>query len=121
MKLFWVTTDDHDEDWFVVASSPKKAERFFENYEGYGPGYADAEEILDIPDNTSPEEGWASNELLLELGAIFIMKGDTRVVEIGGRRFIEGMLEAIVNEVTDDLFEMLRNERPNKTKKSKPQ
>jgi hypothetical protein len=25
MKLFWVTTDDHDEDWFVVASSLKKA------------------------------------------------------------------------------------------------
>jgi hypothetical protein len=42
-------------------------------------------------------------------------------VEFGGRRFIEGMLEAIVNEINDDLFEILRNERPNKTKKSKPQ
>ena len=121
MKLFWVTTDDHDEDWFVVASSPKKAARYFENYEGYGPGEATAEQILDIPENIPAETGWPSSELLLELGAIFIMKGDTRVVEIGGRRFIEGMLEAIVNEVTDDLFEILRNERPNKTKKSKPQ
>ncbi len=31
------------------------------------------------------------------------------------------MLEAIVNEVNDDLFEILHNARPNKTKKSKPQ
>jgi hypothetical protein len=121
MKLFWVTTDDHDEDWFVVASSPKKAAHYFENYEGYGPGDADAEEKLDILDKISTETGWPSDELLLELGARFLMKGDTRIMEIGGRRFIEGMLEAIVNEVTDDMFEMLRNERPNKTKKSKPQ
>ena len=46
MKLFWVTTDDHDEDWFVVASSPIEASQYFGNYEGYGPGDSNAEEIL---------------------------------------------------------------------------
>jgi hypothetical protein len=25
MKLYWVTTDDHDEDWFIVASSSQAA------------------------------------------------------------------------------------------------
>ena len=46
MKLFWITTDDHDEDWFVVASSSTEASQYFENYEGYNPGDAEAEEIL---------------------------------------------------------------------------
>jgi len=28
MKLFLVTTEDHDEDWFVVASSAEEASEF---------------------------------------------------------------------------------------------
>jgi len=117
MKLFWVTTDDHDEDWFVVTSSPTEASRYFENFEGYDPGDVNAEKILDIPENIPAETGWPSEELLLELGAKFLSNDHTRVVEIGGRKFIEGMLEGLINEINDDLFEELRNERPNKTKK----
>jgi hypothetical protein len=120
MILFWVTTDDHHEDWFVVASSRAEATRYFENYEGYPKGSASAEEILEIPVKLPVESGWPSEELLQELGAKFVSNGNTRVLEIGGRKFAEGMLERIINEINDELFEELSNERPNKTKKSTP-
>ena len=28
MKFYWVTTEDHDEDWFIVASSAEEASEF---------------------------------------------------------------------------------------------
>jgi len=120
MQLYWVTTEDHDEDWFIVASSSKEAAKYHENMEGYNPGDAKAEEILDIPENISAEIGWPSDELLIELGAKFLLNDQSRVVEIAGRKFCEGMLEATLNEINDDLFEEFGEERMNKTKKSPP-
>jgi len=32
MKLYWVTTEDHEEDWFVVAISAKEAAKFHEDF-----------------------------------------------------------------------------------------
>jgi hypothetical protein len=118
MKLYWVTTEDHDEDWFVVALSSKKASRFHERMEGYNPGDATAEEILSIPQKFVAKPGWPSDELLLALGAKFVINDQTRVVEIGGRNFCEGMLAATLNEINDDVFEELGQERLNKTKKT---
>jgi hypothetical protein len=117
MQLYWVTTEDHDEDWFIVASSPEEASEYHENMEGYNPGDAKAEEILNISDNIPAEIGWPSDELLLEVGAKFLLNDQSRVVEIAGRKFCEGMLEATITEINDDLFEEFGDERPNKTKK----
>ena len=117
MKLYWVTTEDHDEDWFVVASSSKQAARYHENMEGYNRGDAKAEEILDIPGDVPAEKGWPSKELLLAVGAKFHSDDQTRAVEIAGRTFCEGMLEAVLNEIVDDVFEARGDERLNKTKK----
>jgi len=72
---------------------------------------------LDIPENVSAETGWPSEELLLELGAKYLLNDHTRVVEIAGRKYCEGILEATINEINDDLFEELGEERLNKTKK----
>jgi hypothetical protein len=119
MKLYWVTTEDHNEDWFIVASSSKEASKYHENMEGYEPDDAKAEQILDIPENIPAETGWPSDELLLAVGAKFLLNDQSRVVEIAGRRkFCEGMLEAILNEITDDAFEERGDERLNKTKRS---
>jgi len=85
--------------------------------EGYNPGDAKAEEILEFPENVSTETGWPSDELLLEVGAKFLLNDQTRVVEISGRKFCEGMLAATINEINDDLFEEFGEERLNKTKK----
>jgi hypothetical protein len=102
MKLYWVTTEDHCEDWFLVARSPEEAQKYHEDMEGYGPGGAKAEEVLEIPENVSVEVGWPSDELLVSVGAKFLINDRSRVVEIGGRKFGEGMLEAIINEIDDD-------------------
>jgi hypothetical protein len=85
--------------------------------EGYDPGDAKAEEILDIPENVPAETGWPSDELLLAVGAKFLLNDQSRVVEIAGMKYCEGMLEATLNEINDDLFEKYGGERLNKTKK----
>lgn len=118
MKLYWVTTEDHDEDWFVVASSAEEACKFHEDVEGYDIGQATAEEILTIPENIPAEPGWPSDELLLAVGAKTIVENPSRVVEINGRKFSEGLLESFLNEIEDNAFEILGQERLNKTPKT---
>src|ERR1039457_5229831 len=50
VKLYWVTTADHDEDWFIFAESARGAKRYHEYYEGYGAGDARARLIVrDVP------------------------------------------------------------------------
>ncbi len=117
MFLFWVTTEDHCEDWFIVAESYEEAARRHENYEGYDSGDAFAEEILGIPAVHCAEAGWPSEELLKALGANFISDGDARVVELSGRKFCEGLLEATIRTLDDDIFESLGQDRVNQTTK----
>ena len=102
----------------MVASSSKEACKLHETYEGYDPGDAKAENVLSIPKDIVMEAGWPSEALLITLGAKFIQKGDLRVVEIEGRKFSEGMLESLINEICDDAFEAQGHDRLNETKKS---
>jgi hypothetical protein len=74
MKLYWVTTEDHDEDWFIVASSPQEATQYYENMEGYDPGDAKAEEILDIPENVPVEKRLILQKLIRDIKVNNIMK-----------------------------------------------
>jgi hypothetical protein len=53
MKLYWVSTDDHDEDWFIFVDSAKSARAFHEDYEVYGEG--DARSRLIVSDVTLNE------------------------------------------------------------------
>ena len=117
MKLYWVTTEDHEEDWFIVASSAEEAAGYYEYMEGYDSGIATAEKVLGIPDGISAEAGWPTNEFLVSLGAVFLSNESMRVVEIAGRKFCEGMLDSIINEVVDDEFEKRDGKRLNNTKK----
>ena len=117
MKLYWVTTEDHDEDWFIIASSNEEAARLHEYLEGYEPGDATAERVLAIPNDIPAKPGWPTNSFLRSIGAVFISNEPTRVIEIAGRKFCEGMLESIIIEVTDDEFEKRGGKRLNNTKK----
>ena len=121
MKLFWVTTEDHDEDWFIVAETSEEAAGLHEYLEGYDPGEATAEEVMVIPENLACEKGWPSTDLILALGGRFLEKGHARVVELRGKVFAEGMLEDLIFEVTDNAFEKKGEGRPNKTKRSRRQ
>ena len=118
MKLYWVTTEDHHEDWFIIASSKKQASKLHEEMEGYDFGSARSQEILSIPDNISVEAGWPSKETLLSVGGVFIKEDEPRIIEINGKYFTEGMLEAHLRELDDNIFELLGKKRLNQTKRS---
>jgi hypothetical protein len=117
MKLFWVTTEDHAEDWFVIATNAEEACNFHEEQEGYDPGDATAEMILEIPDGIAVDIGWPSDEVLQSCGANVLVDGLARVVEIGGRRFCEGLMESTIRTVSDDAAEAHGRGRPNNTER----
>jgi hypothetical protein len=56
--LYWCTTPDADEDWFVVADSARSARRFHEGVEDYEPGEAHAERVVGLPDELLEDGGW---------------------------------------------------------------
>ncbi|MGE0827173.1 MAG: hypothetical protein AB7G75_28525 [Candidatus Binatia bacterium] len=115
MKLYWCETIDHDEDWFVVASSAKEACGIHENAEGYEKGEAQAILVCQIPPHLDPPLGWPDHDLLLALGAVFISEQTSRVVQIGEKTYPEGGIDAVIDRVSDDHSEALGQGRPNKT------
>jgi hypothetical protein len=56
--LYWCSTRDGDEDWFIVAESARSARRCHEAAEGYGRGEAHAERITTLPDALLDGDGW---------------------------------------------------------------
>ena len=119
MRLYWVETEDHCEDWFIVARNHEEAQTFHEQNEGYLPGDAAAEEILAIPD-----EVVSQSRLAIRGGPAgspapnSSIEGDARVVQINGRRFCEGLLEQTLRSLDDDRFEANGQGRLNGTQKT---
>ena len=108
VNLYWVTTDDHDEDWFILARTGRTAESYHIQYEGYEPGDARAELILRAA--TDPIPGLIPRHAQLEdlqvLGfEILNPDPNGRCVRRNGRTFLEGHLESIVTELRGDAQE----------------
>jgi hypothetical protein len=118
MKLYWVETADRAEDWFVVARSARRAARWHEQAEGYASGDAVATLVLLILKGLEAREGWPTDEPLEACGARIQRSETPRVVELGGKRFVEGYLESEIRQRADDGFEALGRGRPNETKRS---
>jgi hypothetical protein len=101
IRLYWVTTYDHDQDWLIFAESARQARAFHEDYEGYGKG--DAQSRLIVSDVTLKEfmngtpPCHARFEDLFQIG--FQDAGtipNRRGVKFSGEIFREGILEAII-------------------------
>ncbi len=101
VKLYWVTTADHDEDWFILAESARSARAYHEDYEGYGKG--DARSRLIVSDVTLKEfmsgtpPCHAQFQDLFQIG--FESTGaipNRRRAGCNGEIFREGILEAII-------------------------
>ncbi len=101
VKLYWVTTADHDEDWFIVAVSARQARAYHEHYEGYGAGDARARLIVrDVRLNKFTNGKPPCHAQMRELMALgFEDAGsvpDRRKVRFEGKTYTEGILESIV-------------------------
>ena len=101
VKLYWVTTRDHAEDWFIFAGSDLQARSYHEHYEGYGKG--DAHSRLIVSDVTLKEfmngtpPCHAQFQDLYQIG--FKNAGaipNRRRAGLNGEIFREGILEAII-------------------------
>jgi hypothetical protein len=121
LKLYWCSTDDHDEDWFVVARQAREAARFFRDYEGYDGAQVFTELALVLPNELQDEKyrGWPTRKLLLAAGATIRRWETPRVVELDGIQWVEGMLEHRILELEDDLFERSGKGRPNNTSRAR--
>jgi hypothetical protein len=101
IKLYWVTTADHAEDWFIFTESARQARAFHEYHEGYGKGDANSRLIVsnvtleEFMNGTPPCH--AQFQDLFQVG--FQDAGTTpnrRGVKFSGEIFREGILEAII-------------------------
>ncbi|MGQ0505280.1 MAG: hypothetical protein ACT4TC_08155 [Myxococcaceae bacterium] len=125
MKLYWVETPDHHEDWFVVARNPREARAFFENAEGYDGGGSTCRLVLEVPDHlpsrtTAPPAtgnlehqcfvGWPTDDLIRACGGEFLPPGEPRLVRFGKELFCEGLLEHEIQ-----LQQRQRHPRPPRT------
>jgi hypothetical protein len=124
-SLYWCTTHDGDEDWFVVAASARDARRFTRTRRSYDYGDASAERIAPVPSELLVEHGWKdgpkgaidahagwpSDELLAACGGEIAerprdalrdaMAGVSRDVRFGGRVFRAGDVVANVERVRE--------------------
>ncbi|MBI3246533.1 MAG: hypothetical protein HYZ50_08510 [Deltaproteobacteria bacterium] len=114
-KLYWCETPDHDEDWFIVASSAKEACRIHEAQEGYGKSYARSRLVCRIPSALAPATGWPSQELLEALGGVFLSNSTPRVVQYGQTVYVEGGMDAVLRRLEDDQAEAMGKGRPQGT------
>jgi hypothetical protein len=114
-KLYWCETPDHDEDWFIVASSAKEACRIHEDQEGYDEDYARATLVSRIPAALVPVTEWPSRELLEALGGVFLSDSTPRVVQFGQKVYAEGGMDAVLRRLEDDQAEVLGQGRPHGT------
>lgn len=60
-SLYWVSTNDADEDCFVVASTTRGAARFFADAEGYEVDDVDVERVVGLPRELQTGAGWKEN------------------------------------------------------------
>ena len=100
VRLYWVTTPDHDEDWFIFADSASSARAYHEHYEGYGKGDARSRLIVsnvilkEFMNGTPPCH--ARFEDLYQIGIEAGTIPGRRKGRFNGEIFRNGILEAII-------------------------
>jgi|SRR5208282_231126 len=121
MTLYWVTTEDHQEDWFILARHSRSAECYHVETEGYEPGDARAERIMAVPKGLLGESRLPRHAQLPDLKKLGfkILSGEpaARNVQLKGRTFMEGALEQMLRIADDNLSEARGEGRPNRTRR----
>ena len=111
MNVYWVESFDHCEDWFVAARDAEQAVQYFANYLGYDIIDDDVQTTLVCEQQkllSIPDPHFLDNREVISCGGEFIdfhdqdilahvsqesahlIAGETRIVRIGGKVFMEG-------------------------------
>ena len=86
MKIYWVTTSDHCEDWFVIAAGKNKAKSFFANYEGYNYRDVSALELFPVSKEYQTKGAYhPSTKVLKKLGFKIDTGGQTHIAWKNGK------------------------------------
>ncbi len=117
MNLYWCETDDHDEDWFIVAKSGEEACHIHESAEGYDDGDTEAYCICPIPASLNPQPGWPDRTLLEALGAEFTRTSSPRIVRLKGETYQEGVMDAVIERVSAESTKQDKGGEPGDTKR----
>src|SRR6266852_148425 len=121
IHLYWVTTLDHDEDWFIFAPTSRSAASYHEDYEGYDTGDAKARLVIARVQLPKYEQGpppcHAQIADLITLG-FEVVGGDPhqRSVRFEGELYVEGYLQAALVQASDKLRKIENIRRSNGTK-----
>lgn len=102
-KLYWCSTSDHGEDWFIVARSAATARKIHELEEGYAGKEASSEYVCRLPkrfqnsDQFKEDGGWPDEEMLIACGARYLHHGPEVLLfpdnpKFAGRYFVEGCM-----------------------------
>ena len=90
-KLFWVSTKDKDENWFIVASNSYSACKFHIDFEGYDDSSTKAKEICYVEKIYHKDSVYhAQIDMLEDLGFEILIAGMPRVVRKDGIIYKEG-------------------------------
>jgi hypothetical protein len=130
-KLYWCATEDGEEDWFVLAASPRAAARWFEENEGYDPREATARAVLTVPDDVLVRFAnrgrgqlelpcWPDITLIIESGGDVLRIRAPKVVRLRGELFVEGIVDQELQRRLDDTLEAEGRGRPNGTTRETP-
>jgi hypothetical protein len=121
INLYWVSTGDNSEDWFIFAKTERDARRYHSDYEGFDTIRGITAELI-IEDIKLPKLANGEPPVhaplpdLKKLGfTILDPNPNQRAVRLAGRAFVEGIYEAIIMGSHDDAFESSGNGRPNRT------
>jgi hypothetical protein len=95
-SLYWTSTPCNLENWFIVATSEKKAKHLHDDGEGFDRGYSRAKYICPIPNDllkshhNKDESHWPTLELLEALGFKIIDEEFPRIVSHNSKMYREG-------------------------------
>lgn len=101
IKLYWVTTADHTEDWFIFSGSALQAEAYHEHYEGYGKGDAHSRLIVsnvtlqEFMNGTPPCHAQFQDLFQIGLKSAGAIRNRRRA-GLNGEIFRDGIVEAII-------------------------
>lgn len=97
-RLYWVSTKDGDENWFVISHNIRSARAFHEYYEGYDSGEAKAELIGTVNKQYDPDKSYHAQTWMLKDMGFEIMSNDRwsgRIIRKDGRIYREGIMENV--------------------------